>query len=195
MTLLMMMMMMMTLMTMIDNGRYVEKQPGKFVGDTGCEKLPVEVQQQSWSDKILIPGVFAKKIFFRFAGLVALLRRVRRNAMTRWPSSLKKMEFSRWILSYIWSDSDPSSNQVIASLVDVPEEICDLNPQKTCRWNKKTELFQFYSLQPRLITKLVPKLSPKHECTIVPQVLIFSFLQNLTRIMIIWYWQRGQNKP
>ena len=23
--------------------RYVEKQPGKFVGDTGCEKLPVEV--------------------------------------------------------------------------------------------------------------------------------------------------------
>ena len=47
MTLLMMMMMMMTLMTMIDNGRYVEKQPGKFVGDTGCEKLPVEVQQQS----------------------------------------------------------------------------------------------------------------------------------------------------
>ena len=43
MTLLMMMME----MTMIDNGRYVEKQPGKFVGDTGCEKLPVEVQQQS----------------------------------------------------------------------------------------------------------------------------------------------------
>ena len=23
--------------------RYVEKEPGKFVGDTGCEKLPVEV--------------------------------------------------------------------------------------------------------------------------------------------------------
>ena len=43
MTLLMMMMK----MTMIDNGRDVEKQPGKFVGDTGCEKLPVEVQQQS----------------------------------------------------------------------------------------------------------------------------------------------------
>ena len=44
---LLVMMMMITLMPMIDNGRDVEKQPGKFVGDTGCEKLPVEVQQQS----------------------------------------------------------------------------------------------------------------------------------------------------
>ena len=23
--------------------RYIEKQPGKFVGDTACEKLPVEI--------------------------------------------------------------------------------------------------------------------------------------------------------
>merc|ERR1712223_607240 len=43
--------------------------------------------------------------------------------------------------------------KVIASLVDVPEEVCDLNPQKTCRF----------------ITKLVPKLKPEHQCTIVPQ--------------------------
>ena len=28
-----------------NDGRYVEKQPGKFVGDTGCEKLPVEVPE------------------------------------------------------------------------------------------------------------------------------------------------------
>ena len=41
----------------------------------------------------------------------------------------------------------------ITSLVDVPEEVCDLNPQKTCRFQ----------------TKLVPKLEPKHECTIIPQ--------------------------
>ena len=41
----------------------------------------------------------------------------------------------------------------IDSLVDVPEEICDLNPQKTCR----------------LVTKLIPKLEPKEECTVVPQ--------------------------
>merc|ERR1711892_1357006 len=43
--------------------------------------------------------------------------------------------------------------KVLVSLVDVPEEQCDLNPQKTCRF----------------ITKLVPKLKPSHECTIVPQ--------------------------
>merc|ERR1712110_975773 len=41
----------------------------------------------------------------------------------------------------------------IDSLVDVPEETCDLNPQKTCR----------------LVTKLVPSLRPKQECTTVPQ--------------------------
>ena len=41
----------------------------------------------------------------------------------------------------------------IDSLVDVPEEMCDLNPQKTCR----------------LVTKLVPSLDPKRECTTVPK--------------------------
>ena len=44
-------------------------------------------------------------------------------------------------------------DKVIVSLVDVPEEICDLNPQKTCRF----------------ITKLVPKLKPEHQCTIIPK--------------------------
>ena len=41
----------------------------------------------------------------------------------------------------------------IDSLVDVPEEMCDLNPQRTCR----------------LVTKLVPSLNPKRECTTVPK--------------------------
>ena len=41
----------------------------------------------------------------------------------------------------------------VDTLVDVPEETCDLNPQKTCR----------------LVTKLVPSLRPKQECTTVPQ--------------------------
>lgn len=41
----------------------------------------------------------------------------------------------------------------VDSLIDVPEEVCDLNPQKTCRF----------------ATKLVPRLKPKHECTTVPQ--------------------------
>ena len=35
----------------------------------------------------------------------------------------------------------------------MPEEVCDLNPQKTCRFT----------------TKLVPKLTPKEECTVVPR--------------------------
>merc|ERR1739838_739526 len=43
--------------------------------------------------------------------------------------------------------------KVLTSIVDVPEEVCDLNPQKTCRF----------------VTKLVPKLSPVHQCTIVPK--------------------------
>merc|ERR1711936_1453801 len=44
-------------------------------------------------------------------------------------------------------------DKVLTSLVDVPEEHCDLNPQKICKF----------------VTKLVPKLAPKHECTIVPK--------------------------
>ena len=48
------------------------------------------------------------------------------------------------------------------TLVDVPEEQCDLNPQKTCR----------------LITKLVPSLRPKQECTTVPkEVCVLKFTQ------------------
>jgi len=44
-------------------------------------------------------------------------------------------------------------DKTLVSLVDVPEEHCDLNPQKICKF----------------VTKLAPKLSPKHECTIVPK--------------------------
>jgi len=82
--------------------KYVEKQPGKFVGDTACEKLPVEICGAGCTFE---------------------------------------------------EGPEECHDKVITSLVDVPEEICDLNPQKTCRFE----------------TKLVPKLAPKHECTIVPQ--------------------------
>ena len=48
----------------------------------------------------------------------------------------------------------------VISIVEQPEEVCDLNPQKTCRY----------------ATKLVPKLMPKHECTIVPkETCLFKF--------------------
>jgi len=82
--------------------KYVEKQPGKFVGDTSCEKLPVEICGAGCTYE---------------------------------------------------EGPEECHDKVIASLVDVPEEICDLNPQKTCK----------------LTTKLVPKLSPEHQCTIVPK--------------------------
>ena len=82
--------------------KYVEKQPGKFVGDTKCEKLPIEICG---------------------AGCTTA------------------------------EGPEECHDKVIASLIDVPEEVCDLNPQKTCNFQ----------------TKLVPKLEPKHECTVIPQ--------------------------
>ena len=82
--------------------RYIEKQPGKFVGDTSCEKQPVELCGQGC-----------------------------------------RME-----------QGEPECHdKAITSLLDVPEEVCDLNPQKTCRF----------------VTRLVPRLKPEHECTIIPQ--------------------------
>jgi len=82
--------------------KYIEKQPGKFVGDTKCEKLPVEICG---------------------AGCV--------------------------------TEEQPEEchDKEVVGIVEVPEEVCDLNPQKTCRFT----------------TKLVPSLSPKHECTIIPK--------------------------
>jgi hypothetical protein len=82
--------------------RYIEKQPGKFVGDTKCEKLPI---------KICGAGCTTEE------------------------------------------GAEECHDKTITSLLDVPEEVCDLNPQKTCRFQ----------------TKLVPKLKPEHECTIIPQ--------------------------
>merc|ERR1712020_498724 len=82
--------------------KYVEKQPGKFVGDTACEKLPIEICGAGCTFE---------------------------------------------------EGEEECHDKVIVSLVDVPEEVCDLNPQKTCRF----------------ITKLVPKLKPEHQCTIVPK--------------------------
>lgn len=46
-------------------------------------------------------------------------------------------------------------NKEIDTIIEVPEEVCDLNPQKVCK----------------LQTKLVPSLKPKQECTTVPQEL------------------------
>ncbi len=82
--------------------RYIEKQPGRFVGDTSCEKLPVEICGAGCTTE---------------------------------------------------EGPEECHDKTVTSLVDVPEEQCDLNPQQTCRFQ----------------TKLVPSLAPKHECTNVPQ--------------------------
>ena len=84
------------------SSRYVEQTPGKFVGDTRCNKLPVRVCG---------------------AGCV------------------------------VEEGPEECHDKQIDSLVDVPEESCDLNPQKTCR----------------KATKLTPRLIPEKECTIVPR--------------------------
>jgi hypothetical protein len=100
--------------------KYVEKSPGKFVGDTGCEKLPVEICGAGCTFE---------------------------------------------------EGPEECHDKTITSLVDAPEETCDLNPQKTCRF----------------VTKLVPKLAPKHECTIVPREvcqLKFSQPRRVTKRLI-----------
>ena len=81
--------------------RYKEMTPGKFVGDTSCERLPVEVCG---------------------AGCV------------------------------VEEGPEECHNKQIDSLVEVPEESCEVQPQKTCRH----------------ATKLVPQLTPEQECTQVP---------------------------
>merc|ERR1719431_14312 len=82
--------------------KYIEKGPGKVIGDTKCEKLP---------DRICGAGCVTEE------------------------------------------GPEECHDKTVDTLVDVPEETCDLNPQKTCR----------------LVTKLVPSLKPKQECTTVPQ--------------------------
>lgn len=82
--------------------KYIEDSPGKFVGDTKCEKLPIEICGAGCTSE---------------------------------------------------EGPEECHNKQIDTLVDVPEETCDLNPQKTCR----------------LVTKLVPSLKPTQECTTVPQ--------------------------
>merc|ERR1712106_1229474 len=83
--------------------RYVEKAPGKFVGDTSCEKLPINLCGDMSCR--MVPG------------------------------------------------AEECHNKTTASVMDQPEEHCDLFPQKTCRHK----------------TTLVPRLKPEPECTIVPK--------------------------
>ena len=81
--------------------RYKELTPGKFVADTSCERLPVEVCGAGCQ---------------------------------------------------VEEGPEECHDKQIDSLVEVPEESCQVQPQKTCRH----------------ATKLVPQLTPEQECTQVP---------------------------
>ena len=82
--------------------KYLERQPGKYVGETDCEKLPVEICGAGCDYQ---------------------------------------------------EGAEECHEKVITAIVEIPEEVCDLNPQKICK----------------SITKLVPRLKPSQECTIIPQ--------------------------
>ena len=75
---------------------------GKFVGDTSCEKLPVEICGAGCTTE---------------------------------------------------EGPEECHDKTRDVVTEVPEEVCDLNPQKTCRF----------------ATRLVPSLRPKHECSLVPK--------------------------
>ena len=110
--------------------KYVEKQPGKFVGDSNCEKLPVEICG---------------------AGCA----------------------FEEGI--------EECHDKVVTSAVDIPEEVCDLNPQKTCRFT----------------TKLVPSLTPEHQCTIVPKETCHLSFSSPTpaKKMLLTKWCLDETEP
>lgn len=82
--------------------RRVELSPGKYIGDTKCTKIPVEICGE---------GCVTKE------------------------------------------GAEECHEEGIDSLVDVPEEYCDIIPHKSCRH----------------VTKLIPSLKPTQECTIVPK--------------------------
>ena len=82
--------------------RRVELTPGKFIGDTKCARIPVEICGQ--------------------------------GCITR-------------------EGEEECFEEEIDSLVDVPEEYCDIIPHKSCHH----------------VTKLVPSLKPTQECSIVPK--------------------------
>ena len=80
----------------------MEKNPGKFVGDSSCEKMPIEMCGAGCD---------------------------------------------------YGEGAEDCHDKVLTSVLDIPKEVCDINPEKICR----------------LTTKLVPRLIPKHQCTIIPK--------------------------
>ena len=68
-------------------------------------------------------------------------------------------------------------------MIRVPEEVCDLNPQKSCR----------------LSTRLVPKLEPVRECTVVPKEscrMVFTKPKVVKKpLMTVWCLDESETVP
>ena len=103
--------------------RYVKEARGALVGDSQCERLPVEV-----------------------CGAGCTFEEGPEDCHEK----VEQGDFPQLGIKFLVQSS---MFQVVASVVSVPEEVCDLNPQKICRFT----------------TKLVPKLTPQEECTLVPR--------------------------
>ena len=121
--------------------RYVEKQPGKFVGDTGCEKLPVEV----FALLIVIMGMIMVlvgvnddscwwQLFHlenRFAELVALSKREPRSATTRWITTRPIFPFQLffWIFSALYCNSVGHIGAILGNRLPSRRSWRDLRPE------------------------------------------------------------------
>lgn len=106
--------------------RYVKKGYNKVVGDTSCKSIPVELCGGSSCQTRNLPEECHDKVLSFLRGIFA------------------RQTYLFFFLIFI---------QVVASIVDIPEETCDLNPQEVCR----------------LQTKLVPRLTPIEECKTHPR--------------------------
>ena len=106
-----------------------------------------------------------------------------------------KLILFSFLLFTLWQDkmNTRCHEKTTANLVDVPEESCDLQPQKTCGLDQFLALPLDYSHESipidnpydahdvgilisrnvyRLVTRLVPSLKPTRECAMVPQVFV-----------------------
>ena len=72
-------------------------------------------------------------------------------------------------------------DKVVTTSVDTPEEVFDLSPAKTCRFS----------------TKLVPSLTPEHQCTIVPKETCHLSFSNPTpaKKMLLTKWCLDDTEP
>ena len=106
--------------------KYMDKSGnGSFVGDTKCERLPVKICGKGCVTQPGEEECHEKEV---------------------WNLKISPAQYFFYFLMLIFHFQ-------IDVMIDLPEEICDLNPQKNCR----------------MATKMVPKLTPEHECTQIPQ--------------------------